>query len=120
MAAAAALGLPGRHRTTRFLWTVAVVDVLLTLVTAPNDGGGQWGPRYLLFAYVPLTVIAADAVDQLPSPECRCAGVALAAALAGLPWVQRSGYRQLRSTKTTYGRIVDFIDARRLRSRATS
>ncbi len=108
VAAAASLGLPLRHRDHAFLWTVAVVDVLLTLVTAPNDGGGQWGPRYLLFAYVPLAVIAADTLDQLPRRNV-AAGVALAAVLAGCLWVQRSGYRQLRTTKASYGRIVDFV-----------
>ena len=40
------------------LWLVAGLTVLLVVLTAPNEGGGQWGPRYLLFAYVPLALLA--------------------------------------------------------------
>lgn len=108
VAAAAALGLPHRRRGRPFLWTLAVVDIALTLATAPNDGGGQWGPRYLLFACLPLAVIAADAVEQLPRRNV-AAGAALAVALVGCLWVQRASYRQLRATKASYGRIVDFV-----------
>ncbi len=103
-----ALGLTRRPKDHAFLWTLAVVDVLLTLLTAPNDGGSQWGARYLLFAYIPLTAIAADMVDQV-SRRRVATGIALVLAVAGCLWIQRSAYRQLRGTKATYGRVVDFM-----------
>lgn len=106
----------------RFLWLVTSVYVLLVLLTAPNLGGGQWGPRYLLFAYVPLTVLAADLLQDLlgaadgasrRGPRSRRPGhwalSLVVALLVASVWVQRTGYRQLRGTKATYGRIVDFV-----------
>jgi hypothetical protein len=92
----------------RFLWIAAGLTIILVLLTAPNDGGGQWAPRYLLFAFVPLVILAADVVTLLPqrTPTMAALGLVLLACL----WIDRSGYRELRSTKNSYGRIVDFID----------
>jgi hypothetical protein len=108
--ALASLAWPTHRRARGFLWTTAIVDVLLVVLTAPNDGGGQWGPRYLLFAYVPLAILAADLVEQVPRRRAWGAGVLIAMLLCSV-WVQRAGYRQLRGTKNTYGRIVDFVGA---------
>jgi hypothetical protein len=91
----------------RFLWMVAVLTVTLVLLTAPNDGGGQWGPRYLLFAYVPLVMLAADAVEALPRRTATAA--ALGILLLACIWIQRSAYRELRGTKSMYGRVADFV-----------
>jgi hypothetical protein len=99
---------PGRA----FLWVVALVNIGLVVTTAPNDGGGQWGPRYLLFSYVPLVVLAADAVDAAMSRKHVGVAVALVALLAWSLWLQRTSYRQLRGTKATYGRIVEFVGAK--------
>jgi hypothetical protein len=76
-------------------------------LTAPNDGGGQWAPRYLLFVYVPLVVLAADAVEGLPRRTTTV--TALTILLLACLWIQRSAYRDLRGTKSTYGRVVDFV-----------
>jgi hypothetical protein len=122
---AVALAAPLRDPARRggaFLWIVAAVDTALVVLTAPNDGGAQWGPRYLLFAYVPLAVLAADA-----APPARHAGFAglrgafglqrtVAAVLVLLvlvvgAWSQRAGYRTLRGTKAEYGRLVDALSA---------
>ena len=63
-------GVPARPDVVRggrrFLWIVTALVIASVLLMAPNDGGGQWAPRYLLFAYVPLVVLAADAVETLP------------------------------------------------------
>jgi 4-amino-4-deoxy-L-arabinose transferase-like glycosyltransferase len=96
------------RRERRYLWAVAALTCALVLLTAPNDGGGQWGPRYLLFAYVPLVILAADFVEALPRRHA-AALVLLAVILLGSVWVQRSAYRRLRGTKATYGRVVDFV-----------
>ncbi|MGE0449491.1 MAG: hypothetical protein AB7Q29_07900 [Vicinamibacterales bacterium] len=105
----------------RFLWTVAILDVLLVLLTAPNDGGGQWGPRYLLFAYVPLALLASDVIDRGIQPKAlagarpdwvdkpRVRRTAIALLLLAALWVQRAGYRELKGAKSTYGRIADFV-----------
>ena len=90
-----------------FLATVTGLTMVLVLLTAPNDGGGQWAPRYLLFAYVPLVVLAADVVDALPRRPATLATLAIL--LLVCIWIQRAAYRDLRGAKSTYGRVVDFI-----------
>jgi hypothetical protein len=91
----------------RFLWIVTALVLAMVVVTAPNDGGGQWAPRYLLFVYVPLVVLAADAVEGLPRRTTTV--TALTILLLACLWIQRSAYRDLRGTKSTYGRVVDFV-----------
>jgi hypothetical protein len=106
--AVGSLAVHGKRSDVRFLWTAAGLTIALVLLTAPNDGGSQWGPRYLLLAYVPLTVLAGDAIDALPRRNIG-AWAALALVLLGCLWIQRSAYRQLRGTKLTYGQVVDFV-----------
>ncbi len=107
--AAVSLAMPG-GRNRSFLWAVAIVDVGLTTLTAPNDGGSQWGVRYLLFSFVPFVLLTAAAIDQLPRHAAISA--VLIVVTVGCGWVGRSSYRQLRSIKNIYGRIVDFVDAK--------
>jgi hypothetical protein len=108
--ALATLALSPPRDGRRFLWITAALNLLLIVATAPNDGGAQWGPRYLLLTYLPLTVLAADGIDMLPAKNAG-AWVAIAAALTASIWIQRNGYRQLRGTKIAYGRVVDFVSA---------
>jgi hypothetical protein len=91
-----------------FLVTAALVDIVLVVLTAPNDGGGQWGPRYLLFAFVPAALLAAGALET--ALQRRPVGIALVvvALTAGI-WIQRVGYRELRGAKRTYSRVLDFV-----------
>ena len=60
-------------RGRRFLGTVTLVYVALVVLTAPNDGGGQWGPRYLLLMFVPLTVLIVDALAKCAGNQTRAA-----------------------------------------------
>jgi 4-amino-4-deoxy-L-arabinose transferase-like glycosyltransferase len=121
--ALAALLRDPERRGGAFLWVVAAVDTALVLLTAPNDGGAQWGPRYLLFAYVPLAILTADAA---PSARLASFGAGrggrdatkriVAAVLVTLvlvvgAWSQRAAYRTLRGTKAEYGRLVDALAA---------
>lgn len=116
-------GEHGRRRFRhgrRFLIAVAIIDVALVVLTAPNDGGGQWGPRYLLLAYIPLAILTSDVVSWVVSGLSRTSVVgsgfsrilalALVACLAlGSAWIQRSAYKELRGAKLTYARMVDFV-----------
>jgi hypothetical protein len=97
----------GLRRGRLFLGAVAGLTIALVLLTAPNDGGGQWAPRYLLFAYVPLVILASDIVAALPRRPATIA--ILAFLLIVCLWIQRTAYRDLRATKSTYGRVVDFV-----------
>jgi hypothetical protein len=99
---------PDESRQGRlFLALVAGLTLALVLLTAPNDGGGQWAPRYLLFAFMPLVVLASDVVDTLPRRPATV-GI-LAVLLLACVWIQRDAYRDLRNAKSTYGRVVDFV-----------
>jgi hypothetical protein len=93
-----------------FLWCVTLVGTGLVLLTAPNDGGGQWAPRYLLFAYVPLAVLVADAVDTKHTRRRVAVALVVAVFAVGL-WTQRTSYRRLQGAKSTYGRLVDAVAA---------
>lgn len=95
-----------RERTA--LWLLFGLTVLLVVLTAPNGGGSQWGPRYLLLAYVPLVILAADLVQTLPR-QTPARVVVVALVLLSL-WLQRAAYRELRGTKALYGEIVDFVE----------
>lgn len=97
-----------RRNGSAFLWMVAVSNILLVLLTVPNDGGAQWGPRYLLFTYIPLTVLAADAVERLRHRGPLGSAV-LVLLLAAALWTGRAAYRDLRGTKMIYGQVVDFV-----------
>jgi hypothetical protein len=113
VAPAAAIALVSGVRSYDFrergaLWLLFGLTVLLVVGTAPNGGGSQWGPRYLLFAYVPLVILAADFVQALPRNAS--ARIALVTLVLVCAWVQRAAYRELRGTKALYGQIVDFVE----------
>lgn len=99
-------GTPAGRR--RFLATLVILDIGLVVLTAPNDGGGQWGPRYLLFAFIPASVLFADAL-QVINDRRTVSVVATVLMIAMGAWIQRSGYRELRATKIIYGRVLDLV-----------
>jgi hypothetical protein len=94
-----------------FLRGTALLFVALAWLTAPNDGGAQWGPRYLLPACVPLALVAAPRLRALESPgPWRGLVIACAAVFAlGSLWVQRSMYRELRISKSIHARIASAV-----------
>ena len=94
----------------RFLLTLALGVTLLVILSAPNDGGGQWGPRYLLFAFIPLPILIADVLAVTARTKPPSGAIVVAVILVASAVVQRSAYKELRSAKTTYGRIVDFVE----------
>ena len=54
-----------RMRGRGFLAATAGLTLLMDWLTAPNDGGGQWGPRFALLVYGPLSVLVADTLQRL-------------------------------------------------------
>jgi hypothetical protein len=123
------------RRGRPFLLTVALLTLALAMLTAPNDGGAQWAPRYLLLAYVPLAILATDSVSYLvrllwtarrAPGRVGIAGmgriltqrlfiaataIAVLTLVIGSIWLQRSAYRELRGSKLTYARMVGFVEA---------
>jgi hypothetical protein len=129
----------GARRGRPFLLAVAVLTVALVVLVAPNDGGAQWGPRYLLLAYLPLAILATDTLTYV----VRLVGAlrrgrmgarlgrtgaqlvftaAVAAAVASLfigsAWLQRAAYKELRGAKQTYARLVEFVQSETAAGRA--
>jgi hypothetical protein len=106
----AGLQLFRRYRLNgaRFLVLLSAADVVLVLVSAPNDGGAQWGPRYLLFAYGPLGLLVADSLQMLPAARGIGTTMIVVAVLAG-GWMQRASYKSLRTTKFIYGHVLQFV-----------
>jgi hypothetical protein len=87
----------------RTLWLLVLVPVVGSLATAPNDGGGQWGPRYLLAAVPPLVILAFDSARRLPEVIGRPAAWAgIAFVLTCNAFVSLSAYRELGDTKRFY------------------
>ena len=105
------------RRGRKFLLVLTVGFSLLVVLTAPNDGGAQWGPRYMLLAYPPLAILATDTLAYVVRflGKTRRTGalvpiVAVAILMAGSAWLQRAAYKELRGAKITYARLVDFLE----------
>ena len=95
--------------TARRLALAAYVAVAGVVLTATNDGGAQWGTRFLLIAAPPLLLLAArSATDAAGTGPWRPARLALVAVilLAGAA-TSRSAYLELRGTKRNYESLVD-------------
>jgi hypothetical protein len=84
-------------------WQVAGV-----VLTATNDGGAQWGTRYLLIAAPPLLLLAARAATDATGdgrwrvPRLAVLSVILLAGAA----TSRSAYLELRGAKRNYQSLV--------------
>ena len=100
----ASTGSPAAKR----LALAAYVAVTGVVFTATNDGGAQWGTRFLLVAAPPLLLLAArSATDAAGTGAWRPARLALLAVilLAGAA-TSRSAYLELRGTKRNYDSLV--------------
>ena len=99
---------PGRGTPARrALWLLVVLPLVGVLLTAPNDGGGQWGPRYLLGIVPPLLLLVFDTTTTMAAAVGR--GVAwwfVAAVMAASAAVTHSGYRELAEAKTFYAAMA--------------
>jgi hypothetical protein len=92
-----------------FLLAVALLSSVLVFLTAPTDGGGEWSPRYLLLAFIPLAVLTSDALHMTFTRSVLGAAVTIVIVAASVG-VQRRAYKELRDAKRTYERIVTFVE----------
>jgi hypothetical protein len=98
-------------REARRLAIAALVTVAGVVLTATNDGGAQWGTRYLLVAAPPVLLLAArGATDASGAGSWRSLRLALLALvlLAGAA-TSRSAYLELRGAKRSYQGLVDAV-----------
>ena len=51
------------------LWVIGVVGAISVGVLAFDDGGSQWGPRYLLFAFPIMVLLALKGRQRMLEPE---------------------------------------------------
>ena len=92
----------------RRLAVAALVAVAGVVLTATNDGGAQWGTRYLLIAAPPLLLLAARAATDATGdgrwrvPRLAVLSVILLAGAA----TSRSAYLELRGAKRNYQSLV--------------
>jgi hypothetical protein len=100
-------------REARQLAITALVTVAGVVLTATNDGGAQWGTRYLLVAAPPLLLLAArgatDAAGAGPwrGPRLGLLAIVLLAGAA----TSRSAYLELRGAKRSYQGLVTAVES---------
>lgn len=96
-------------RRENALWVLAGVAAAGVVLTATNDGGAQWGPRYLLIATPPLMLVAARrATSAAHVQRLRTVFIALVAVVVlACTGTSRAAYRELRGAKRAYARLVD-------------
>src|SRR6185503_1688659 len=87
------------------------VTIAGVVLTATNDGGAQWGTRYLLVAAPPLLLLAArGATDAGGGGAWRAARLAtIAVILLAGAMTSRAAYVELRGTKRNYDGLVDEV-----------
>jgi hypothetical protein len=100
---------PGRGTwPRRDLWLLILVPLAGGLLTAPNDGGGQWGPRYLLAIVPPLMLLVFDTTTTMASAVGRrAAWFFVAAVFVASAAVTHSGYLELSQAKSFYAAMAD-------------
>jgi len=106
---------PGTAPATRLLGGTSGAYIAAALAIAPNDGGAQWGPRYLLLVLPALSLLALLAARELTAayaPARRLAALALAALLVTGVGVQFRGLDLLNDSYTRSQRIVRVVNAR--------
>jgi hypothetical protein len=117
---AAALGLAALHPAVRrrlpgasALAVVAILFPLAACLVVPNDGGRQWGPRYLLGAVVPAVLAATllfDRAATLPTALRRAVRLAVvAAALAGFAWNAQGAAGIVRDYASRVAPVLDAV-----------
>ena len=100
-------------REARQLAIAGLVTVAGVVLTATNDGGAQWGTRYLLVAAPPLLLLAARGATDAsgPGPWRRPRLALLALVLLAGAATSRSAYLELRGAKRSYQGLVAAVES---------
>jgi hypothetical protein len=109
------LRMAPRSPVARLLGGVSFTYVAAALLAAPNGGGAQWGPRYLLLVLPALCLLALLAARELVAtgaPARWLAALALGALLATGVGVQLRGIELLSDSYKRSQRIVRVVNAR--------
>ena len=104
---------PGVH-SKRGLWPLALLPMAMVVLTAPHDGGAQWGPRFLLIATPALVLLASIAAQQLLRADQawrKTRTVLVCLTLLGGVVVSRNAFRELRGAKQYYSQLVAAAEA---------
>jgi hypothetical protein len=102
-------------RRIRFLTIVAVVYTIGVLLSAPNAGGAQWGPRYLLPIVPALLILAWRVAHELTKPGAparRPALIALIILVLSSIGIQARGIELLSDSYARNLRIIQVTNAR--------
>jgi hypothetical protein len=92
-------------RRSRDLALLVILPLVGCWLTAPNDGGGQWGARYLLVIVPPMLILAIQRFSQLTRAHRGVLLLGLWFLAAGLV-VSRTAYQELRGAKRYYSRLA--------------
>jgi len=101
--------VPGlRARASRELWWLAGFTTVVIWLSSTNDGGAQWGPRFLLILAPLLMVLAAAAASEAAGPGWArpARRLLIAAVIACGLWTTRAAYKELRGAKQYYSRLT--------------
>lgn len=93
---------PGRPRA----FVLLGLTLLGVVLTASNDGGAQWGPRYLMIASPVAILLAARGAGEVFRSRRWLECALVAAVLLASAMVSRAAYRELRGAKRHYSAIV--------------
>jgi hypothetical protein len=99
----------------RLLGGASLAYITAALATAPNGGGAQWGPRYLLLALPALCLLALLAARELVATGASArwlAALALGMLLVAAVGVQLRGFELLEDSYGRNQRIVRVVNAR--------
>jgi hypothetical protein len=95
-------------RASRELWWLAGFTTVAIWLSSTNDGGAQWGPRYLLVSAPLLMALAAAAASDAAGPGWGRPGrrLLIAAVIACGLWTTRAAYKEVRGAKQYYSRLT--------------
>lgn len=102
---------PMSRPAVRLLIGAAAVFICGVLLTAPNDGGSQWGPRYLLPALPALVIVGLVALDHPEASQRLPRTLALSLLIAAGLLAGYQGVRVLRASTATSLRLIQVVNA---------
>ncbi|NTW02341.1 MAG: hypothetical protein HGA19_13855 [Oscillochloris sp.] len=99
------------HAPIRLLLGTSIIFLCGVLLTTPNDGGAQWGPRYLLPILPALVIAGLTALGNKSNQPRLTQGAALTLLISAGLIAQIQGVRTLHDSTTTSLRLVQVVNA---------